>query len=98
MVFFIVLTARMVNDLNETQNKKPKSTLLKSKFLDNLIDTSTNLINHPPDVTSFPPLHTKRPNKLQFPKFTLFPPQFPSKNFYTSFVSCPTSSTSYLFS
>ena len=29
--FFNVLTARMVNDPNVTQNKKPKSTLLKSK-------------------------------------------------------------------
>ena len=40
--FFNVLTARMVNDLNETQNKKPKRTLLKCKSLDNFIDTSTN--------------------------------------------------------
>ena len=38
--FFNVLTARMVNDLNDTQNKKPESTLLKSKSLDNFIDTS----------------------------------------------------------
>ena len=29
--FFNVLTARMVNDLNETQNKNPKKTLLKSQ-------------------------------------------------------------------
>ena len=36
--FFIVLTARMVNDLDETQNKKPKSTLLKSKSLDNFVE------------------------------------------------------------
>ena len=50
--FFNVLTARMVNDLNETRNKKPKSTLLKSKSLDNFVDTSTNLINHSTDVTS----------------------------------------------
>ena len=61
----------MVNDLNETQNKKPKSTLLKS--LDNFIDTSTNLIINSPDITSPPPFYTKRPNKLQFPKFNLFP-------------------------
>ena len=60
--FFNVLTARMVNDLNETQNKKPKSTLLKSKSLDNFIDTSTHLINHSTDVTSPPPFQTKRPN------------------------------------
>ena len=71
--FFNVLTARMVNDLNETQNKKPKSTLLKSKSLDNFIDTSTNKINNSTDVTSPPPFYTKRPNKIQFPKFNLFP-------------------------
>ena len=73
MVFFNVLTARMVSDLHETQNKKPKSTLLKSKSLDNFIDTSPNLINHSTDVTSPPPFYTKRPNKIQFPKFNLFP-------------------------
>ena len=63
----------MVNDLKETQNKKPKSTLLKSKSLNNFLDTSTNLIIHSTDVTSPPPFYTKRPNKLQFPKFNLFP-------------------------
>ena len=56
--FLNVLTARMVNDLNETQNKKPKSTLLKCKSLDNFIDTSTNLINHSTDVTSPPLFYT----------------------------------------
>ena len=68
-------SARMVSDLNETQNKKPKSKLFKSKSLDNFIDTSTNLIliNHSTDVTSPPPFYTKRPNKLQFPKFNMFP-------------------------
>ena len=71
--FFNVLTARIVNDLNESQNKKPKSTLLKSKSLDNVIDTSTHLINHSTDGTSPPPFYTKRPNKIQFPKFNLFP-------------------------
>ena len=71
--FFNVLTARMVNDLNETQNKKPKGTLLKSKSLDNFIDTSTNLIIHSTDDTSPPPFYTKRPEKIQFPKFNLFP-------------------------
>ena len=71
--FFIVLTARMVNDLNETQNKKPKSTLLKPKSLDKFIDTSTKLINLSTDVTSPPPFYTKRPNRIQFPKFNLFP-------------------------
>ena len=63
----------MISDLHETQNKKPKSTLLKSKSLDNFIDTSPNLINHSTYVTSPPPYYTKRPNKLQFPKFNLFP-------------------------
>ena len=71
--FFNVLTARMFSDLNETQNKKPKSTLLKYKSLDNFIDTSPNLINHSTDVTSPPPFYTKRHNKIQFPKFNLFP-------------------------
>ena len=37
--FFNVLTARMVSDLHETQNRKPKSTLLKSKSLDNFLLT-----------------------------------------------------------
>ena len=63
----------MVNDLNETQNKKPKSTLLISKSLDNFIDTSTILINQFTDVTSPPPFYTERPNKIPFPKFNLFP-------------------------
>ena len=71
--FFNVLTARIVSHLHETQTKKPKSTLLKSKSLDNFIDTSPNLINHSTDVTSPPPFYTKRPNKIQFPKFNLFP-------------------------
>ena len=71
--FFNVLTARMVNDFNETRNKKPKSTLLKSISLDNFIDTSTHLINHSTDVTSPAPFYTKCPNKIQFPKFNLFP-------------------------
>ena len=97
MVFLNVLTARMVNDLNETQNKKPKSTLLKSKSIDNFIDTSTNLINHSTDGTSPPPFYTKRPNKIQFLKYNLFPkrhPQFSPKNSSTPFLSCSTSSTS----
>ena len=63
----------MVNDLNETHNKKPKNTFLKSKSLDNFIDTSPSLINHSTDVSSPPPFYTKRPNKLQFPIFNLFP-------------------------
>ena len=49
--FFNVLTAQMVNDLNDTQNKKPKSTLFKCKSLDNFADTSTHLINHSTGIT-----------------------------------------------
>ena len=71
--FFIILTAEMVNDLDETQNRKPKNTLLKSKSLDNFSDTSTNLINHSTGITSPPFFYTKRPNKLQMSKFKLFP-------------------------
>ena len=59
--FFNILTAEMVNDLNETQNKKPKNTLLKSKSLDNFSDTSTNLINH---STALLPLHLSIRNVL----------------------------------
>ena len=71
--FLNLLTAQMVKDLTETQNKKPKSTLLKTKSLDNFIDTSTNLINHSTDVTSPLRFYTKCPNKIQFPKLNLFP-------------------------
>ena len=39
--FFNILTAEMVNDLNETQNSKYKNTLLKSISLDIFSDTST---------------------------------------------------------
>ena len=71
--FFNVLTARMVNDLHDTQSKKPRNPIFKSKSLDHLSDTSTNLMNHSTGLTSPPPFYTKRPNKLQFPKFSLFP-------------------------
>ena len=63
----------MVNDLHDTQNKKPKNPFFKSKSLDHLSDTSTNLINHSTGITSPPPFYTKRPYKLQIPKFKLFP-------------------------
>ena len=63
----------MVNDLNDTRNRKPKNTLLKSKSLDNFSDTSTHLINHSTGITSPPPFYTKRPNRLRMPKFKLFP-------------------------
>ena len=79
----------MVNDLNETQNKKPKSTLLKSKSLDNFIDTSTNLINHSTGITSPPPFYTKRPNKLQFPKFNLFPKRHHNSHQKSTLQSSP---------
>ena len=71
--FFNILTAQMVNDLHDTQNKKPKNPFFKSKSLDHLSDTPTNLINHSTGITSPPPFYTKRPNKLQIPKFKLFP-------------------------
>ena len=70
---FNILTAEMVNDLIHTQKRKPKNTLLKSKSLDNFSDTSTTLINHSTGITSPPHFYTKRPNKLQVPKFILFP-------------------------
>ena len=63
----------MINDLNDTQNKIPKNTLLKSKSLDNFSDTSTILINHSTGITSLPPFYTKRPNKFIMSKFKLFP-------------------------
>ena len=55
------------------KTKKPKNTLLKSKSSDHFSDTSTNLIIHSTGITSPPPFYTKRPNKLQIPKFKLFP-------------------------
>ena len=63
----------MVNDLHNTQNKKPKNPFLKSNSLDYLSDTSPSLINHSTCITSPPSFYTKRPNKLQIPKFKLFP-------------------------
>ena len=72
--FFNILTAQMVNCLNDTENKKKtKNTLLKSKSLDHFADTSTNLIIHSTGITSPPPFYTKRSNNLQIPKFKLFP-------------------------
>ena len=63
----------MVNDFHDTQNKKPKNPVLKSKSVDHLSDTSTHLINHSTGITSPPHFCTKRPNKLQIPKYKLFP-------------------------
>ena len=71
--FFNILTAQMVNDLYDTQNKKLKNPFFESKPLDHPSDTSTNLINHSTGITSLPPFYTKRPNKFQIPKFKLFP-------------------------
>ena len=71
--FFNIPTAQMVNGLHDTQDKKPKNPILKSKSLDHLSDTSTNLINLSTGITSPPPFYTKRPKKLQIPKFKLFP-------------------------
>ena len=71
--FFNILTEEMVNDPNDTQNRKPKITLLKSKTLDIFSDTSTNLINHSTGITSPPPFYTKRPNKFPMSKYKLFP-------------------------
>ena len=63
----------MVNDLHDIQNKKPNNPFLKSKSLDHLSDTSTNLITHSTGITSPPSFYTKRLYKLQIPKFNLFP-------------------------
>ena len=46
----------MVSDLYDTRNKKPKNQLLKSKSLDHLSDTSTNLILGPEPIKRKPPL------------------------------------------
>ena len=62
----------MVND-HDTQNKKLKIPLVESKPLDHFSDTSTNLITHSTGITSPPPFYTKHPNKLQIPKFKIFP-------------------------
>ena len=70
--FFNNLTAQMVNDLNDNQNKKPKITLLKSKFLDHFSGTSTTLNNHSTGITSPPPFYTKRHNKIQMPNLNYF--------------------------
>ena len=53
--------------------KRTQKSLFKSKSLDHLSDTSTNLINHSTGNTTPPLFYAKRPNKLQIPKFKLFP-------------------------
>ena len=52
MVFLIFLQHEWSVTYMRLQTKNPKSTLSKSKSLDNFIDTSPNLINHSTDVTS----------------------------------------------
>ena len=70
--FFNVLTAEMVNDLNDTHRKKPKLTLSTSKSLDNFFDNldhfsnnQTNSTNNPNGITSPPLFYSKRPNELR---------------------------------
>ena len=70
---FFNITAQMVNDLSDNQNKKPKNTLLKSKSEHHFSDTSITLINHSTGVTSPPPFYTKRHKNPQMPKFKFFP-------------------------
>ena len=71
--FFNILTAEIVDDLNDTHKRKPKIALSTSKSLDNLSDTPTNLNYHSTGNTSPPPFYTKRPNKLQICEFSFFP-------------------------
>ena len=63
----------MVNDLNDTQIKKPKNPLFKPKSLNHFLDTSTTLIIHSTGITSTPPFYPKRHNKFQMPKYKVFP-------------------------
>ena len=78
--FFYILTAEMVNDLNQTHRKKPKLALAISKSLDKFSDTSnpfsdnqTPSINTTSGMTSPPPLYTKRPTKFLLTKIKLLP-------------------------
>ena len=66
--FLNILAAQMINDLHDTQVKKPKKPFFKSKSLDHLSDTPTNSITNSTGITSPPPFYTKRPNKLHIPK------------------------------
>ena len=53
--FFKILTAQMVNDLNDTHHYTPTLTLQTSKSLDNFSDNSTkSIINHT-GITASPP-------------------------------------------
>ena len=73
-VSFDILTAQMVNDLNETLHNKPKTALKDSKFstMTHLTDNppddfshsenQTNQINNTTGITSPPPFHTKKTN------------------------------------
>ena len=73
MVFSIFLQHKWSMTLMILKTKKPKNKLLKSKSLDHFSDTSTSLIILSTGLTSPPPFYTKRSNKLQMPKFKLFP-------------------------
>ena len=73
--FFIILTAEMVNDLNDNRHKKPKLALKGSKSsvthsTDNPLDESSNSddpINNTHNTTGFispPPFKKTRPTRL----------------------------------
>ena len=70
----------MVNDLSDTNHKKPKIALRNSKSLTHLTDnpledfsdSQTNSINNPTGFTFPPPFHTNRPNRLQMTRLKLF--------------------------
>ena len=85
MVFFIILTTEMVNDLNNTHHK-PKLALKSSKsssfthVIDNPLDDfsisgdQTNHITTPTGFTSTPPFYTKRTDKIVImARFKLLP-------------------------
>ena len=71
--FFNILQHKWSMTFMIPKIKNPKTFFFESKSLDHLSDTSTNLISHSTGITSPPPFYTKRPNKLQIPKFILFP-------------------------
>ena len=70
--FFIILTAEMVNDINDTHRKKPKlaikesKSLPLSKIIDNPLDESshsddpTKTPNNSNDIISTPPFYIER--------------------------------------
>ena len=74
--FFNILTAKLINDLNDSHHKKPKSAIKGSKsspvshVIHNPLyefsnsEYQTNNITIPTGITSPPPFHTKRPINL----------------------------------